>query len=238
MIRLADFTRIACLCHDATHPANYARTRDRLALLGGHCEAFLNGVPGTPGSDGRPIPAGEYDRINDAPPPADYPAFLPPGCWHHDRAFRAVIRRAKADRLPSVLIVEHDLLWADGPGRVAESLAAIDLPGDWALFYLGANHAEHDTAEVPGHPGLLRLSGSYCVHAVAVRDIAYDAVLGLPHDGPMDWMLGRYVHPAMPCYAAWPSVAVQEAGWSDVWGRHADYLAAFRSKGRNWPGSP
>lgn len=227
MISLADLSpRIVCLAYDR-RPDAWQRTRDRVASKGGSCVRFLNGDPTTTDID----PA-EYDQINDVPPPPDYPAYLPPGCWHHDRAFREVIRRAKADGLASVLIVEHDLLWTEDSDRI---MANVTPPDDWALFYLGANHTEHDTAEVPGSPHLLRLGGSYCVHCVAVRDAAYDAVLGLPHDGPIDWMLGRYIHPAMPCYAVWPSVAVQEPGHSDVWGKHADYLPAFRSKGRNWP---
>jgi hypothetical protein len=146
-VRLEDFGRVVCVCHDSRHPGAFHRVRDLLRAKGVEATAFVNGD----------APDRGYDQVNDVPRPAGFVASV--GAWNLFRAFVEVVRRAGRDGLDSVLLVEDDLVLVEGFDAV---LASVEAPDDWELFYLGANHRFHPTTEAG--PNLLRLSGSLMTH--------------------------------------------------------------------------
>lgn len=225
-MRISDFDRIVCITVDTRFPEWPMAARREVEAKGGECSLFLNGA-----ARAAEIGPHRYRQLNgDAP--AGYPST--PGNYHLARAFLSVVGEARRDGLDTLLVVEDDLKFTPECSRVT---GAIRLPDDWRLFYLGANHSGAETFDVPGQPHLLRVEGSHTTHAVGLHARAFDEVIGLEIDAPIDVMLAR-LHRRGACFAAWPQAAIQRPGPSTLWGGIADYRDLFRSKGRNRPPEP
>ena len=216
-MRLADFDRAVCLCHESRFPTGWHNARDQLVARGIDPGVFVNGSGQIHGCH----------LLDDVAPPIGFVASR--GSFNVFRCFREIVRQARRDRLGSVLIVEDDIIIIPECDAI---LSHVELPADWELFYGGANHYWHPTEEVG--PNLLRLHGSFCTHCIAVRSTVFDAILDLPAIGPIDWLLAVFLHHRGRSYAAWPSVATQRPGPSLTTGKMADYTLLFKSKGVNW----
>lgn len=198
------------------------RLRAEFARVGFAVEFFLAG-------DGVTAP-GPYDHVDVVPPPRQgYPAWATrPNSYNAFLCFQKMVGRAKERGARTLLVLEDDasVAW---PFDTVWPRALAELPADWDMLYLGANHAFSRTTAVSEH--LLRLDGSGCWHAVCLRDSSFDAVLGLPMDGPIDQMCGRHLHRRLNCYAVWPSVVLPLPGFSHCEGREVDYTHFFSSRG-------
>ena len=113
---------------------------------------------------------------------------------------------------PGLLYFEDDVILHDA---FHERCAALTIPHDWQLLYLGCLHRQPPS---PAGPGLLRVTAAYDTHAVGIRASAYKAVLaalrtvpGEPGSQPPPDVLMASLHPALPTYAPWPNL---------VWQRH------------------
>ena len=96
-----------------------------------------------------------------------------PGAYGCLQSHLAVIRRARAQGLPHVLIFEDDVVFApDCHTRFASAIAHV--PADWDMLFLGAGHLE-DLVVVA--PQIVRLRRSYSSYAYALRASLYDAVI-------------------------------------------------------------
>ena len=220
-MQLRDFDRIICLCVDGRYEAEWPRVRDLIRSKGAEVECFIDGK-------GELLPRERYDQISPPSPdvwtglPASFPQFA---------AFQAIVRRASDSGAETLLYVEDDVAF------IREFDAVLAAACDqirrhaisWDLLYYGANHTWARTQEVA--PNLLRIFGSYAMHCLAIRRPAFDTILALPPVLPMDMALATELHPTCGCYAIWPSIAVQQPGYSFVNHAHEDYTAYFRSRG-------
>lgn len=168
-----------------------------------------------------------YDRI-DTPAPkrrGSYPAWLErPNSYNAFCSFREIISLAKLDKVESLLLLEDDASLVDGASLEA---AMEQLPADWRMFYLGANHTGTKTKRVGDN--LLSVNRCVCFHAVALNARVFDEILALPMRDPIDAMATR-LHP-QGCYAAWPQAVLPLPGFSHCEGRGVDYAKDFVSGG-------
>lgn len=175
-----------------------------------------------------------YDHIDIEPPSrTGYPAWVKrPNSYNAFLCFLKIVERAKEDGVESLLILEDDAFTTpDFPEVLAKAwdqLQGVD--PHWHALYLGANHKFSPTVEVS--PNLLRLNGSGCWHSLILSHRAFDHVLNLPMEGPIDGVFAKYVHPMGHCYATWPNIARTKAGFSLCEGREVDYSEFWNVKGR------
>ncbi len=130
--------------------------------------------------------------------------------------------------MKSLLLLEDDVTFLPNFAEVFPK-AKEQLDPNWEMFYLGANHTFRPTIEVS--PNILQLNGSGCWHAVALRYTIFDAILSLPILGPIDGMVGDYLHPKHLCYACWPNVAWVIPGFSHCEGIEVSYAHYKDNKG-------
>jgi glycosyl transferase, family 25 len=143
-----------------------------------------------------------------------------PGAYGCLQSHLAVIRRARAQGLPHVLIFEDDVVFAsDCHTRFASAIAHV--PADWDMLFLGAGHLE-DLVVVA--PQIVRLRRSYSSYAYALRASLYDAVIVWQSAAqqPIDvtyMQLQKLYH----CYGFYPNLAWVEGGNSDTHEREKTY---------------
>ena len=133
---------------------------------------------------------------------------------------RCVLRAARKSGADAVLIFEDDVVFHQ---EFIERIASIDLPDDWAIFYLGCQHIE---TPVLVSPGLVRVNRALDGHAWAVRRPCFNLVSAAMR-GATKGATGRIcsdvmvssLHRRVPTYAAWPNLAWQGCDYSDVAGR-------------------
>lgn len=182
-------------------------------------------------------PPETYGHINVEPPArSGYPAWTNrPNSYNAFLSFRKIIEKAQADQLPSLLILEDDAYFVESPEerprdvfvRAYDDMVKED--PQWEFLYLGANHTFSRTTSISRN--LLRLSGSGCWHAVLLSERAYQLVLDLPLEGPIDGEVAKKLHPRNHSYACWPSIVWTRAGYSHCEGREVDYHSFFQNKG-------
>lgn len=131
---------------------------------------------------------------------------------------RMVIRRAKLRGCPAVLIFEDDAVLHPDFRRLAE---ALEPPEDWGVLFFGCTHVR--SPEVVA-PGWVRVNHVWSLHAYAVSEKCYDALLkalraeGCPEEEQgADVILSR-LSAEIPMYAVYPNIAWQDEGYSDLMG--------------------
>ncbi len=157
------------------------------------------------------------------------------GKWfRHARGFPTLNRYAQAlthkrgvwtgwrKKAAAVLIFEDDVLLAPG---VRERFEALELPDDWAIFYLGCQHRERPAIVAPG---LVRCRMTYDMHAYAIRATAYRDVAriltpyGKGHPRAQTVSLHTcdeqlsLLNARLPVYAAYPNLAWQRLEVSEA----------------------
>jgi hypothetical protein len=97
------------------------------------------------------------------PKPPDWPHSR--GAWGCMLSHRAVLSRAIADKVSTLLVLEDDAcLAADFAPRAADFLARV--PADWDCLMFGAQHLRPPAAIAPG---IMRCVAANRAHAYAVR---------------------------------------------------------------------
>lgn len=217
------FHRSVCLSLDK-RADQQPRIREEFGKLGIDVEFFQVG-------DGVLMPPEWYDLVNVDTPPGW-------GCgrgpYNVNLSYHEIIKRARKDGVGSLLLLEDDVgLTADAAQVLAKAWRQLEEhDAAWHMLYLGANHTWHPTDDIDTN--LLRLHGSLCWHAVALRSTIFDPILNLQMTGPMD-LISTALHEWYGCYAVWPSIAVQLPGHSYCQGAYQDYIHFFRNKGTNHP---
>lgn len=149
--------------------------------------------------------------------------FQSPGRYAHALSTRLILRRAALAGAEAVLIMEDDIVV---PPDLNERLAALELPEDWAILYLGCQH--HERPDVVAQ-GLVRVRAALDTHAWAVRAPYYlevrRALAGRcwNEPGPLpaaDILLTELAR-RVPAYAAYPNLAWQQEDVSDLLGGFA-----------------
>lgn len=158
--------------------------------------------------------------------------FLGPSRYACSLAKRLAVRRAKLAGAPAVLLMEDDVVFAEDIGA---KLAAIELPDDWEVFYLGCKHLERPE---PVGPGLVRVTRAADHHAIGIRVEVYDEVIrGLAGTGRgreptirySDVKLAEVLATKRTVYAAYPNLAWQEYSLSENAGKVQSF---YDRKGR------
>jgi len=94
---------------------------------------------------------------------------------------------------------------------------------DWFLFYLGGN-ANAPTIRYGSKGNVYRVRGGFhTTHAIlysAEATTYLDSRFGMPsevtRENTIDVWLSQYVQPYFPCYTAFPAIASQKWGYSDI----------------------
>lgn len=146
--------------------------------------------------------------------------------YAHSLSTRMMVRRAAAQKAETLFIFEDDVVFH--PDLEAR-LAAIELPDDWGIFYLGCQHHERP---VPISRGLVRATAPLDTHAWGIRASYYQEVRRVlagrcwpkgDHIPASDVLLAELVR-RIPAYAAYPNLAWQHEDQSDivgtVWGNY------------------
>ena len=158
--------------------------------------------------------------------------FKTPAHRAHAVSVRLCLRHAGRRGLETILMLEDDAVFHP---EFRERIAALELPADWGLFYLGCQHIE--TPE-PVAPGLVRVRRALDMQAVVFRRAHYGRVRAAVRGGGrgaegkrcFDVSVSE-LHKAIPTYAAYPNLVWQAESWSDIAGRtYSNYTADGRQR--------
>lgn len=135
----------------------------------------------------------------------------------HAVSVRLALRDARWRGFETILMLEDDAVFHP---EFRERIAAVELPEDWGLFYLGCQHIE--TPECVS-PGLVRVRRALDMQAVVFRQAHYGRVRaavrgrgkGAVGEKCMDVSVSD-LHKEIPTYAAFPNLIWQAESWSDI----------------------
>ena len=141
-----------------------------------------------------------------------------PAMWRHSAgaygcqlSHLQVVRDARERGLPSLLILEDDVLFDPSFGEKFPVFVR-GLPADWDMVFLGALHREDPD---PVAENVVRIRQAYCTHAYALRDSIFDAFIAA-NDGspsPVDHNNG-VLQSSHNCYGFAPNLAWVESRYS------------------------
>jgi hypothetical protein len=132
-----------------------------------------------------------------------------------------IIKRAKAEGLKSVLVLEDDVdfINIDCIDKAIDQLKR----RDWSLFYLGSNtHTPLQKAD----ENLVTLKKGYATHAIAYHETFYDFFIESFNRKMikiLDVWLSDYGQEHFKSYCTFPITAVQVSNHSDIHNAFADY---------------
>jgi GR25 family glycosyltransferase involved in LPS biosynthesis len=132
-----------------------------------------------------------------------------------------IIKRAKAEGLKSVLVLEDDVdfINIDCIDKAIDQLKR----RDWSLFYLGSNtHTPLQKAD----ENLVTLKKGYSTHAIAYHETFYDFFIESFNRKMikiLDVWLSDYGQEHFKTYCANPITAIQVNSYSDIQNTFADY---------------
>jgi len=209
--------------HVTAFPWKFFLNLERRADRRARCEALFTQL----GWEVVRHPAVDAQTLEDAR------GFASAGRFAHALSTRIILRRAALAGAEAVLIMEDDVVFHPA---LEERLAALELPEDWGIFYLGCQQCERP--EVVS-PGLVRVSAPLDTHAWAVRREYFREVRRTlrgkywPRDGAIpnaDILLAELAR-RIPAYAAFPNLAWQQEDESDLaGGTGANYEPDGRQK--------
>jgi hypothetical protein len=157
----------------------------------------------------------------------------PPAWWPHNAASWAclkshqrVLKKALADQVKNILILEDDVCFANGfPTAVRKFLRAV--PDDWDQLMLGGQQVNLHGKPVFVQPGVYRCTDCERTHCYAVRGpylrkLCRRLARGGKYNGAtyLDWIMGRDpdLQFAHRVYAPQFFLVGQERGDSDIFG--------------------
>jgi len=149
-----------------------------------------------------------------------------PGAFGCLESHKAIVRHARDQGFPHVLIFEDDVVFdPDLEIKLVDALG--ELPSDWDMFSFGGCHR---MAPVRVTEHLYRMTKTYATHAYVVRDTIYDAFLEINgnHHQPVD-MNNYLLQQRFKCYCAIPHLAWQQDDWSDIQGELESHWAMRES---------
>lgn len=127
-----------------------------------------------------------------------------------------------------LLILEDDVVFKKSTEYLFE-IYNKHLPKDWYLFYLGGN-ATKPVIGTRFDPVRQVIGGYLTSHAIlysaqATEELAEHMTvpIDVTRDNTYDVFLSRDIQPHFPCYAAYPAIAAQSNGFSDICGFDVNY---------------
>lgn len=151
------------------------------------------------------------------------------GAFGYCLSYRQALIDAIKNGYENVLIMDDDAVLSDNLFEVLEK-AWNDLPDNWHMLYLAANHGQENSPTRPGQndkvgENLYRLKGSLGSHAIIINRVAFETILNFlmsPY-GPLDVFFSLYQQIFVHCYVTNPGLAIQLPGYSDIINKDVDY---------------
>jgi len=125
------------------------------------------------------------------------------------KSHQAVLSKARADGLGSILILEDDALFGEDFLSEFEKMRR-ELPNSWDMLYLGGTIMNRD----PYSNMLIRSKRTLSLHAYAVNSKAFDILLR-PSRGHIDWSY-TYLHEQIEAYVCSPALVKAYPSYSDI----------------------
>ena len=158
-------------------------------------------------------------------------------------SYRDIIVKAIQNDYENVLIMDDDAVLTDlpdAPWLQTLDAAWSELPEEWHMLYLAANHGypvptQKPTLENRHSKHLYRLSGSMGSHAIILNRKCFKYVLyylAAPY-APLDSFFSFYQQ-FFPCYITSPGLASQLPGHSDIIDKKVDYTKDWGIDYINW----
>lgn len=91
------------------------------------------------------------------------------GSYSHMKA----IKQARDNGIERLLLLEDDVVFIDEVNNKFSSLIN-NIPNDWDIIFFGGNHVGGQT---PVNNGVVKLGGSYAIHACGINKKAYDILI-------------------------------------------------------------
>jgi glycosyl transferase, family 25 len=131
------------------------------------------------------------------------------------RSHLAVVEEARAQGWESILIMEDDVVFAEGFHEEFQQRLC-GLPADWDMLFFGCLHYEPPE---PAAPGIGRLRVSFSTFMYAVRRTVYDAFIFLNRREryPVD-KNNLFLQRRFRCYCFMPHLAWVDDSYSDAQG--------------------
>ena len=123
------------------------------------------------------------------------------------------------------MIMEDDVVFEPEFKNLEEYMK--DVPEDWDMFYIGANHTygkppQHDKGNV------YKLNFSVTTHCFAVRDTMYDVILDKLNDRVVEIDVSyAQIMKDHNVYGFLPNIAKQREGFSDIQHKFVNYDRFF-----------
>ena len=192
---------------------NLARRPDRWEAMAAHARGFGLHLERVDAVDGRALVPEKL---------ASFPMCSPPEAGtvlSHVRALRQVARRGRENGDTTALLLEDDARFSKDAFLVLAH-ALKEVPNDWDLLYLGANHLQPPDA-VPGCDYVQICTAALAMHAYVVQCASADEVADYLETSPRACdveMVRLQGTGALRVYCTDPPVATQAAGKSDIQG--------------------
>lgn len=106
------------------------------------------------------------------------PTSLRPGEYALLQSHKLALEKAKSNNLDSILILEDDFIFVEDCLLRLEELQ--DIPNDWEVIYLGANHSHLGAGTVPSEDisdHIIRVKSSFCTHAMVIKSNIFDLII-------------------------------------------------------------
>lgn len=141
-----------------------------------------------------------------------------PGAYGCLQSHLAVVRQARRDGLPSILIFEDDVV-LDSDFNTKFSRYIRQLPSDWDMLFFGGLHVYVRPLRISEN--ISRLTNSYSTFAYALKQTVYDAFIELNSRSlePVD-KVNAILQQTFNCYCFMPHLAWVEENYSDTQSKH------------------
>ena len=146
-----------------------------------------------------------------------------------------IIKEAKEKNYNSILILEDDVVFKENANEMFSKVVN-NVPDDWEYLFFGGNHVGGFR---PVSDGVVRLGGSYAIHACGIKESSYDIMIQhLEHKIDLSIKNAKIEKPkksiaadffladlqkVLNTYCFLPHMAWQKDGHSDIQGSYMDY---------------
>lgn len=206
--------------YDQSYYINLDRRTDRLQHMQLQLQRFGMASARIPAVDGKQVSwKPEYGVLSN---------YWNTGAFAYCLSYRVAIIDAMRNGYDKVLIMDDDCVLQDNLWEVLDK-AWNDLPEEWHMLYLGANHGHPQPVSVPTEQDrvgdyLYKLKGSMGSHAIILNKCCFQTILNFvaaPY-APLDMFFSMY-QKFFPCYVTYPGLASQLAGVSDIINKEVNY---------------
>lgn len=137
-----------------------------------------------------------------------------------------IITEAKRDNIDSILILEDDIVFTDKFISLEESLTHV--PTNWDMIYFGGNHRFGQTPKKINDK-IVKVNKTMGLHCVAIKNTMFDTILAMvsQRKKSIDVYYSE-LHQLNNVYCFFPSIALQDVGYSDIQDKFVNYNRYFK----------